>query len=45
MFRAVGISAARQAIDLVLTGHEPNPALAVDRHWTLAAAIEPWPSC
>lgn len=30
--------AARQAVDLVLTGHEPHPALAVDRHWTLVAA-------
>jgi transcriptional regulator with XRE-family HTH domain len=32
------LSAARQAIDLVLTGHEPHPALAVDRHWCMAAA-------
>jgi len=30
--------AAREAIDLVLTGHEPHPALAVDRHWCMAAA-------
>ncbi|HEY8380608.1 MAG TPA: helix-turn-helix transcriptional regulator [Microvirga sp.] len=29
---------ARAAIDLVLKGHEPYPALAVDRHWTLVAA-------
>ena len=29
------LSAARRAIDLVLKGHEPFPALAVDRHWTL----------
>lgn len=29
---------ARQAIDMVLKGHEPYPALAVDRHWTLVAA-------
>jgi transcriptional regulator with XRE-family HTH domain len=29
---------AREAVDLVLTGHEPYPALAVDRHWTLIAA-------
>jgi len=28
----------RKAIDLVLTGHEPFPAIAVDRHWTLIAA-------
>jgi transcriptional regulator with XRE-family HTH domain len=29
---------ARKAVDLVLKGHEPYPALAVDRHWTLIAA-------
>ena len=29
---------AREAIDLVLNGHEPFPALAIDRHWTLVAA-------
>jgi transcriptional regulator with XRE-family HTH domain len=29
---------AREAIDLVLKGHEPYPAIAVDRHWTLLAA-------
>ena len=32
------LRAAREAVDLVLTGHEPYPALAVDRHWTLIAA-------
>ncbi|HYG87369.1 MAG TPA: helix-turn-helix transcriptional regulator [Azospirillum sp.] len=32
------LAAARRAVDLVLTGHEPYPALAVDRHWTLVAA-------
>jgi transcriptional regulator with XRE-family HTH domain len=32
------LGAARQAIDLVLTGHEPHPALAVDRHWCMVAA-------
>jgi transcriptional regulator with XRE-family HTH domain len=32
------LQAARQAVDLVLKGHEPYPALAVDRHWTLIAA-------
>lgn len=31
------MQAARRAIDLVLAGHEPNPAIAVDRHWTLIA--------
>jgi transcriptional regulator with XRE-family HTH domain len=29
---------ARKAIDLVLAGHEPYPAMAVDRHWSLVAA-------
>jgi transcriptional regulator with XRE-family HTH domain len=33
-----GLATARAAIDLVLKGHEPWPALAVDRHWTLLAA-------
>lgn len=32
------LAAARQAVELVLKGHEPNPALAVDRHWNLVAA-------
>ena len=32
------MQAARKAVDLVLTGHEPFPALAVDRHWHLLAA-------
>src|SRR6266851_2506006 len=29
---------ARKAVDVVLKGHEPYPALAVDRHCTLVAA-------
>jgi len=32
------LTAARKAIDQVLAGHEPYPALAIDRHWTLIAA-------
>lgn len=32
------LQAARQAVELVLAGHEPAPAIAVDRHWTLLAA-------
>jgi transcriptional regulator with XRE-family HTH domain len=32
------LGAARKAIDLVLAGHEPYPALAVDRHWNMVAA-------
>ena len=32
------LQAARRAMELVLAGHEPYPALAVDRHWRLVAA-------
>ena len=32
------LASLRQAIDVVLKGHEPYPALALDRHWTLVAA-------
>ncbi|KRE24342.1 XRE family transcriptional regulator [Bosea sp. Root483D1] len=32
------LQAARSAIELLLKGHEPYPAVAVDRHWTLLAA-------
>jgi transcriptional regulator with XRE-family HTH domain len=32
------LDVARRAIHRVLTAHEPYPALAVDRHWTLVAA-------
>jgi transcriptional regulator with XRE-family HTH domain len=32
------LSAAKQAVELILKSHEPFPALAVDRHWNLVAA-------
>jgi transcriptional regulator with XRE-family HTH domain len=32
------LAAARSAIDIVLAGHEPYPALAIDRHWHLVAS-------
>ena len=32
------LAPARQAIDMILKGHEPFPALAVDRHWNLVSA-------
>src|SRR5277367_6821651 len=32
------LASVRQAVDRVLAGHEPYPALAVDRHWTLVMA-------
>jgi transcriptional regulator with XRE-family HTH domain len=42
------LAAARKAVDLVLAGHEPFPALAVDRHWNLLAsnrAVAPFLEC
>ncbi len=32
------LAAMRDAVDLILKGHEPYPALLVDRHWTLVSA-------
>ncbi len=32
------LSLVRQAIDKILAGHEPYPALAIDRHWQMVAA-------
>ena len=32
------LATARKAVDLVLDGHEPYPALAIDRRWHLVAA-------
>lgn len=32
------LAAARRAVDIILTGHEPHPALAVDRQWDLVGA-------
>ncbi|WP_416898918.1 MAG: helix-turn-helix domain-containing protein [Minwuia sp.] len=29
------LAAAREAVELILQGHEPYPAIAVDRRWTL----------
>jgi transcriptional regulator with XRE-family HTH domain len=29
---------AREVVELILKAHEPFPALAIDRHWTLVAA-------
>ena len=38
------LAAARKAVRLVLKGHEPNPAIALDRHWHMVdanAAVAP----
>ncbi len=32
------LSPARQAVELILSSHEPYPALAIDRYWNLVAA-------
>jgi transcriptional regulator with XRE-family HTH domain len=32
------LESARKVVDLVLAGHEPFPAIAVDRHWNLIAS-------
>lgn len=32
------LAAAQRAIGLVLKGHEPFPALAIDRHWNMVAS-------
>jgi transcriptional regulator with XRE-family HTH domain len=35
------LQAAREAVELVLRAHEPNPALAVDRHWNMISHNRP----
>lgn len=35
---AAELAPVREAIDLVIAGHDPYPAVAVDRHWNLVAA-------
>lgn len=35
------LAPARAAVDLLLAGHAPFPAIAVDRHWTMLAANAP----
>ena len=37
-FTDPALATARAAVELVLKGHEPFPAIAVDRHWSLIAA-------
>jgi transcriptional regulator with XRE-family HTH domain len=39
--RALGdpqLAVVRRAVEFVLKGHEPYPALAIDRHWTMVAS-------
>ena len=37
-FNDPALAPVREALDLILTGHEPYPAVAVDRAWNLVAA-------
>jgi transcriptional regulator with XRE-family HTH domain len=37
-FEAPELDPVREAVDLVLAGHDPYPALVADRHWELVAA-------
>ncbi len=32
------LTAVREALDLILSGQEPSPAVVVDRHWNIVAA-------
>lgn len=32
------LGAAKQAVETILQGHTPHPALAIDRHWSLISA-------
>jgi transcriptional regulator with XRE-family HTH domain len=48
MYRERGLDdpalrSAREAVELILKGHEPYPALAVDRHWNLVSYNAPVP--
>jgi transcriptional regulator with XRE-family HTH domain len=33
-----GLEIALRTVELILKGHEPHPALAIDRHWTMIRA-------
>lgn len=37
-FADPGLEVVRKAVDMVLAAHQPYPAFAVDRHWTLVAS-------
>jgi transcriptional regulator with XRE-family HTH domain len=37
-FDEPALAMVRRTIEVVLAAHDPNPALAVDRHWTMLAA-------
>ena len=37
-FHAPDLDVVRRGVEAILAAHDPNPALAVDRHWTMLAA-------
>jgi transcriptional regulator with XRE-family HTH domain len=37
-FSEPGLNVVRRNVEVVLAAHDPNPALAMDRHWTMLAA-------
>ncbi len=37
-FNEPALDVVRRSVETILAAHDPNPALAVDRHWTLLAA-------
>ena len=37
-FSELALGMMRRNVEVVLSAHDPNPALAVDRHWTMLAA-------
>lgn len=37
-FHEPALTLVRRNVEIVLAAHDPNPALAVDRHWTMLAA-------
>ncbi|WP_158930431.1 helix-turn-helix transcriptional regulator [Acidisphaera sp. S103] len=37
-FREPALSPIHRNVEIVLAAHDPNPALAMDRHWTMLAA-------
>jgi transcriptional regulator with XRE-family HTH domain len=37
-FNAPALDAVRRSVEILLATHEPNPALVVDRHWTMLTA-------
>jgi transcriptional regulator with XRE-family HTH domain len=37
-YLAPAMAVARRDVEMVLAGHDPNPAMAIDRHWVMLSA-------